>query len=184
MPNASDFNRFTVNPLNIDINRSMFDMDHSVKWSADIGECIPFDCIEILPGDTVQIDTSKVIRLQPLVAPIFDEVILDTYWFFCPNRLVWSHWKEFMGENNNSAWTPTVEYNIPKLTPPAEPESSVQGAKYWNVGTIADYMGVPVGKYVTPLGSLTNRNTHIISNSTYIPIFSTLHRRFRFGRRS
>ena len=163
MPNASDFNRFTVNPLNIDINRSMFDMEHSVKWSANVGECIPFDCIEILPGDTVKIDTSKVIRLQPLVAPIFDEVILDVYWFFCPNRLVWSHWKEFMGENNNSAWTPSVEYNIPKLTPPQDPSNDSSYAKCWNVGTIADYMGVPVGHYTrSPSTALA---TEVYANS-------------------
>lgn len=148
MPNASDFNRFTVNPVNLDMNRSMFNMDHSVKWSANIGECIPFECVEILPGDTVQIDTTKVIRLQPLVAPIFEEIVLDTYYFFVPNRLVWSHWKEFMGENNQSAWAPTVEYSIPTLAPPRiDPEgtTATDPRRCWNVGTIADFLGVPVG---------------------------------------
>ena len=151
MPNASDFNRFAVNPVNVDISRSMFNMDHSVKFSCNVGEVIPFDCIEVLPGDTFEIDTAKVIRLQPLVAPIMDEVILDTYWFFVPNRLVWSHWKEFMGENTSSAWAPSVEYNIPTLTAPLNSEITAQLPELanpchnWNVGTIADYLGIPVG---------------------------------------
>ena len=136
MPNSSDFNRFSVNPVNIDISRSLLNMDHSVKFSCNVGEVIPFDCIEVLPGDTFTIDTSKVLRLQPLVAPIMDEVYLDVYWFFVPNRLVWSHWKEFMGENNTSAWAPSVEYKIPTIQAPS-------GG--WNVGTIADYLGLPVG---------------------------------------
>ena len=144
MPNASDFNRFSVNPVNLDMQRSMFDMDHSVKWSCNVGEVIPFDCIEILPGDTFQVETAKVIRLQPLVAPIMEEILLDVYWFFVPHRLVWSHWKEFMGENNDSAWTPTVEYTIPKIQPP-NIATSGSPVRTWNVGTIADYMGLPVG---------------------------------------
>ena len=134
MPNSSDFNRFAVNPTNIDISRSMFNMNHSVKWSANVGECIPFDCIEVVPGDTFSIDTSKVIRLQPLVAPIMDEVILDTYWFFVPHRLVWNHWINFMGENTESAWAPETKYQIPTIQIP-------DGG--FDVGTIADYLGVP-----------------------------------------
>lgn len=144
--NSSDFNRFSVNPVDIDMPRSMFSMDHSVKWSCNVGEVIPFDCIEILPGDSLEIDTSKVIRLQPLVAPIMDEVILDVYWFFVPHRLVWSHWPQFLGENNESAWTPSVEYNIPTLTAPTSTDDEAQiKVKSWDVGTIADYLGVPVG---------------------------------------
>ena len=135
MPNSSDFNRFAVNPVNIDISRSLFNMDHSVKWSCNVGEVIPFDCIEVLPGDTFTIDTSKVIRLQPLVTPIMDEIIMDTYWFFVPNRLVWNHWKNFMGENTESAWAPEVEYSIPQIYAP-------NGG--FQIGTIADYMGIPI----------------------------------------
>lgn len=160
MPNASDFNRFAVNPVNVDISRSMFNMDHSVKFSCNVGEVIPFDCMEVLPGDTFEIDTSKVIRLQPLVAPIMDEVILDTYWFFVPNRLTWIHWQEFMGENTSSAWTPQVEYNIPTITPPLT-DKTISGTTFtnvygWNVGTIADYLGIPVGIEVDGISSEEN----------------------------
>lgn len=134
MPNSNDFNRFAVNPVNLDISRSLFNMDHSVKWSCNVGDVIPFEVCEVLPGDTFSVDTSKVIRLQPLVAPIMDEVILDTYWFFVPNRLVWNHWINMMGENTESAWYPQTEYFVPQIYPPT-------GG--WQIGTIADYMGIP-----------------------------------------
>ena len=135
MPNSKDFNRFSVNPVNIDISRSIFNMDHSIKFSCNVGEVIPFEVTEVLPGDTFEVDTTKVVRLQPLVAPIMDEVIMDVYWFFVPNRLVWNHWINFMGENTESAWTPQTEYNIPLIRIPT-------GG--FNQGTIADYMGVPI----------------------------------------
>lgn len=128
--------RFAINPTNIDISRSRFDRSCSVKTSFNVGDLIPFYVDEVLPGDTHQIDTSKVVRLQTLITPMMDNLYLDTYYFFVPNRLVWNHWKEFNGENTESAWIPSVDYTVPQITSPA-------GG--WSVGTIADYMGLPTG---------------------------------------
>lgn len=132
--NNNILNRFSVNPVSVDIPRSKFDLNHSVKFSGNVGDVIPFAFFDVLPGDTFSVDTAKVIRLQPLVAPIMDNVYIDTYWFFVPYRLVWNHFVEFMGENTASAWTPQVTYSVPKLTIP------VGG---FDVGSIADYLGVP-----------------------------------------
>lgn len=127
--------RFAGNPTGVNISRSIISRDHSVKFSFNVGDVVPFMCDDILPGDTVTIDTSKVVRLQPLVAPIMDEVFLDTYYFFVPYRLLWNHWINFMGENTASAWEPEVEYSVPQVEVPT-------GG--YNAGTIADYMGVPI----------------------------------------
>lgn len=127
--------RFAGNPTGVNISRSIISRDHSVKFSFNVGDVVPFMCDDILPGDTVTIDTSKVVRLQPLVAPIMDEVFLDTYYFFVPYRLLWNHWINFMGENTASAWEPEVEYSVPQVEVPT-------GG--YDAGTIADYMGVPI----------------------------------------
>lgn len=127
--------RFAGNPTGVNISRSIINRDHSVKFSFNVGDVVPFMCDDILPGDTVTIDTSKVIRLQPMVAPIMDEVFLDTYYFFVPYRLLWNHWINFMGENTASAWEPEVEYSVPQVEIPT-------GG--YDAGTIADYMGVPI----------------------------------------
>lgn len=127
--------RFAGNPTGVNISRSIISRDHSVKFSFNVGDVVPFMCDDILPGDTVTIDTSKVVRLQPLVAPIMDEVFLDTYYFFVPYRLLWNHWINFMGENTASAWEPEVEYSVPQVEVP-------EGG--YDAGTIADYMGVPI----------------------------------------
>lgn len=71
-----------------------------------------------------------------MLTPIMDNIFLDTYYFFVPNRLVWKHWREFCGENRDGAWAPKVEYTIPTLASPKGGFAS---------GTIADYMGLPVG---------------------------------------
>ena len=131
--NSAQLNHFENNPVALDISRSIFNRDCSHLYSADVGECIPNYIAEIYPGDTVKMQTSKVIRLQPLVTPLFGTVWYDQYFFFIPNRLIWSHWEEFMGENKTTAWTPTTSYNVPKIKVPS-------GG--FDVGTIADYLGI------------------------------------------
>lgn len=133
--NRNTFN-FNDNPISLDIGRSRFNRDSSVKMSFNVGELIPFYVDEVLPGDTMEVSTSKVVRMQTLLTPVMDNMYLDTYYFFVPNRLVWDHWKEFQGENTESAWIPQTQYTVPQITAPT-------GG--WSVGTIADYMGIPTG---------------------------------------
>lgn len=141
----NQLNRFSLNP-SVDIQRSKFERNSDVKFSFNVGDLVPFYVDEVLPGDTFSIDTSKVVRMQPLVAPIMDNLYFDTYWFFVPNRLVWDHWKEFCGENTQSKWIPSVEYTIPKVTGivTTNPDSPEVKLGAWRVGDIADYMGIPV----------------------------------------
>ena len=63
---------FALNPTNIDIRRSTFDRSHSLKTSFNVGDIVPFFLDEVLPGDTFNVDTSKVVRLQTLLTPVMD----------------------------------------------------------------------------------------------------------------
>lgn len=138
----NEISRFTLNP-SVDIQRSKFERNSDVKFSFNVGDLVPFYVDEVLPGDTFSIDTSKVVRMQPLVAPIMDNLYLDTYWFFVPNRLVWEHWKEFCGENTQTKWIQPVEYNVPKVQGVVSSKDPT-GTERWLPGDIADYMGIPV----------------------------------------
>ena len=128
--------RFALNPTNLDMSRSKFPRHSSVKFSFNVGDVVPFYVDEVLPGDTFSVKTSKVVRMQSLLTPIMDNIYLDYYFFFVPNRIVWDHWRELNGENRESAWAQITEYEVPQVTAPA-------GG--WNVGTVADYMGIPTG---------------------------------------
>ncbi len=143
----------------VDISRSRFDRSSSVKTSFNVGDLVPFYVDEVLPGDTFKVKTSKVVRMQPLVAPIMDNVYLDTYYFFVPNRLVWTHWRELMGENTESAWLPQTEYSVPQVTSPA--------TTGWAPGTIADYMGIPIGVPGLSVNALPFRAYALICNEWF-----------------
>lgn len=150
---------FAVNPTNIDISRSTFDRSHSVKTTFNVGDLIPFYVDEVLPGDTFSVDSSRVVRMQSLLTPMMDNIYLDTYFFFVPNRLVWSHWKEFNGENTQSAWLPVVEYQVPQITAPANTG--------WNIGSIADYFGIPTGVPNLSVNALPFRAYALICNDWF-----------------
>jgi hypothetical protein len=150
---------FALNPTNIDIRRSTFDRSHSLKTSFNVGDIVPFFVDEVLPGDTFNVDTSKVVRLQTLLTPVMDNIYLDTYFFFVPNRLTWSHWKQFNGENTESAWIPQTEYEIPQITAPADAG--------WSVGTIADYLGVPTGVPSLSVSALPFRAYALVMNEWF-----------------
>lgn len=150
--------RFAVNPTNVDISRSSFNRSHSVKFSFNVGDLIPFYVDEVLPGDTFKVNTSKVVRLQTLLTPVMDNMYLDTYYFFVPNRLVWEHWKQFNGENTASAWIPSTTYQVPQITSPSTG---------WNVGTIADYMGIPTGVAGLSVNALPIRAYALICNEWF-----------------
>lgn len=127
--------RFAVNPTNIrGIQRSKFDMSHTIKTTFNVGDLVPFDVMEVLPGDTFNLETNVLARLQTLITPLMDDMYLDTYYFFVPNRLTWEHWKNFNGENSANAWYPETTYTIPQI--------SIKGNDELH-GSILDYMGVP-----------------------------------------
>ena len=81
------------------IQRSIFDRSCSYKTSFNAGELIPFFVDEVLPGDTFDISTSKVVRTQTLLTSLMDNFYLDIFYFYVSTRLIWTYWKEFCGEN-------------------------------------------------------------------------------------
>lgn len=127
---------FSQYKSDIERPRSRFDRSSSVKTSFNVGDLVPFYLDEVLPGDTFDIETSFVTRLQTLITPPMDDLFLDMYYFYVPSRLCWSHWKEFMGESAE-AWTSDVTYQVPQLIYEASDKKPLQKS-------LLDYFGVPV----------------------------------------
>lgn len=127
---------FSTYKSDLERPRSRFDRSSSIKTSFNVGDLVPFYLDEVLPGDTFDVETSFVTRLQTLITPPMDDLFLDMYYFFVPARLCWTHWKEFMGESTSS-WTSDVEYQVPQLTFSKADKTILQKS-------LLDYFGVPV----------------------------------------
>ena len=127
---------FSVMP-SVSISRSRFERKNQHKTSFNLGDIVPIYVDEVLPGDTRSMDMAALVRMSTPIAPIMDNIYLDFFAFFVPNRIVWDHWKEFMGENNESAGIPSMQYSIPSFV--FNPLNN-----QFEVGSYGDYMGLPV----------------------------------------
>lgn len=155
----------------IDIQRSRFDRTQDVKFTFNVGDLIPFYVDEVLPGDTFDIETSKVVRLQTLLTPVMDNIYLDTYYFYVKNIVLWDHWPQFMGESDK-AWLPTQSYQVPGIILADKSDSDEDvGSGAVEVGDILDYMGVPVGVSTPYDGTSTGMYVNALPYRAYLKIY-------------
>jgi len=116
-----------------DIPRSSFRMQKTYKSTFDAGYLIPFHVDEVLPGDTFSVGATAFARMATPLYPLMDNLHLDTFWFFVPNRLVWNNWQKFQGEQENPG--DSINYTIPQQVSPTNG---------YAVNSLQDYMGLPV----------------------------------------
>lgn len=94
---------------------SAFNLSYARKFLANIGPLVPVCCDEAVPGDVWEIGCEAVVRSNPMVAPVLDEVGYKIHFFFVPYRLLDSNWEEFItggkdGDDTSSlpTWSPSA----------------------------------------------------------------------------
>lgn len=127
-----------------DIPRASFTMQKAYKTTFDSGFLIPMFCEEILPGDSFRVKMTAFARLATPIFPVMDNLHLDTFFFFVPNRLVWSNWMKLMGEQDNPS--DSISFTVPLIT------SAPNG---FAVGSLYDYFGLPTVGQVAAAASIT-----------------------------
>lgn len=133
-------NRFSKNPVNLDISRSKFDRSHGYKTTFKAGDIIPVYLDEVLPGDTFKLKESYLTRLLTPVVPTMDNCFIDFYFFFVPNRLCVVDegdeklWQQICGENTKGFWAQTTEKFVPTFQ-----NSNLFVERY----SLAEYFGLP-----------------------------------------
>jgi hypothetical protein len=115
-----------------DIPRASFTRQFTHKTTFDAGYLIPIYVDEVLPGDTFNLHMTGFARLATPITPIMDNMYLDTFFFFVPNRLIWDNWQKFMGEQINPG--DSISYVVPQQVSPTNG---------YAVGSLQDYMGLP-----------------------------------------
>jgi len=133
--------------------RSMFDRSFGHKTTFSAGYLIPFYVDDVLPGDTFTAETTGFARIATLLAPIMDNLFMDTHFFFIPYRLVFSNSRKFFGERVNPA--DSIDFTLPRMT------SFTPSAL-----SLHDYLGLPVGYACNPV-SLYHRGYNLIWNEYF-----------------
>ncbi len=136
------------------IQRSAFNLSHEYGTAFDMGQIIPCLALEAVPGDIFNINSSMLVRMQPMVAPAFAEINATFHTFFVPYRILDEHWEDFItkgvtGENS---------YVLPRWEPTEN-----------GVRSLWDYFGFPIGvncKGVEPIDYI-RRAYNMIYNEYY-----------------
>lgn len=151
-------NRFSQVPK-VNASRSVFDLSKGHKGTMqDAGYLFPIYLEEIYPGDTFKIKSTIFCRLLTQLVPIMDNLYMDTFWFFVPNRLVWENWERFMGARDPDPDS-SIDYTIPQITSPATG---------WVAWGVASGFGLPVLKASTmSISALPHKMYRLIWNTWF-----------------
>lgn len=111
------------------MRRFKHSLSHYVNTTFDMGELIPICNLQVLPGDSIRMSTSALIRCSPLMAPVMHPVHVRIHHWFVPYRILEPTWEKFItggddGEGDGSVF-PTYTYGV-------------------TAGSLGDYLGVPL----------------------------------------
>jgi len=109
---------------------NMFDLSHDFKFSTNPGVLVPTMAQECLPGDVWNVAATDFVRFLPLRSPVMHRFRGSRYYFFVPNRILWSAFPDWIFDADSADENPYVI--IDDVVP---------------VGSLADFMGVPPGDY-------------------------------------
>lgn len=107
---------------------NMFDLTHDVKMTMQMGNLVPILNMECVPGDKINLSSESLIRLAPLLAPVYQRMDVYTHYFFVPNRLLWENWEKFIVDASTTL--------VPPYMPIVDYATSEQKK-------FLDYMGIP-----------------------------------------
>ena len=144
------------------MRRTKFDRSHVYKTTFDAGKLIPVFVDEILPGDTCRLSVKYFSRLATPVKPIMDNIYLDWFFFFVPNRLVWNHWQNFCFEQEDPE--DSTDYVCPTTSLVGNASDTLHG-----IGTLWDYFGLPTGlpNTISGINALPFRAVYLIWNEWF-----------------
>jgi len=137
-----------------EIQRSTFNRVHGLKTTFDSGYLVPIYVDEVLPGDTFQMNATGFGRLATPIYPIMDNMYVETFFFYVPNRLVWDNWEKFNGAQDNPG--DSTDYLVPQIT-----GATVAG------NDLYDYMGLPTAIAGIDFNNLHGRAYNLIWNEWF-----------------
>lgn len=142
------------------MKRTKFDRSHVYKTTFDSGKLIPVFVDEVLPGDTTRMSVNYFARLATPIKPIMDNIYLDWFFFFVPNRLVWEHWQNFCFEQEDP--DDSTDYVIPTVTAIGNSDNAY-------LGSLWDYFGLPVNTSgnLSGISALPFRGVYLIWNEWF-----------------
>lgn len=94
------------------VPRNMFDRSAPCSLTMPFQRICPTLLEEILPGDLYRVGTETFARLQPLIAPVMNNMKISQHFFYVPLRTLNNHFAEFMFNNKNGNYNDVLPYTF------------------------------------------------------------------------
>lgn len=138
------------------MTKSRHNLSNDKLLTCDIGQLVPCGLQEVLPGDEFRGNSSVMVRLSPLAAPVMHGMNIRIHHFFVPHRLTWTETPSFEDfitggpDGTDASTVPTIN-----LTGTAN--------------DLLDYMGLPTQAAAVgvPVNALPVRAFNLIYNEWY-----------------
>lgn len=141
---------------NLHAERSTFDMSHGHVTTFDAGYLIPIYNAEVLPGDTINLRTNGLARLNTPLFPFYTGVHIKTYFFYVPWRILWTNFVRMMGERDNP--DDSIDFMFPTVN---------LTSTNCTEGTLFDYFGLPIRRNIGDINSMAFRAYNRIWNEWF-----------------
>lgn len=135
--------------------RSKFNLSHPHLTTCKLGQLFPILCMECVPGDSIDIQTEALVRLQALTSPVYDNIRCKIEYFFVPTRLIWEDYEAF--------YTGGVDGNLKPVYPTIN-----SGSTGFPVSSIVNHLGVVSEVPNLEIGALQVRALNQVYNDWYI----------------
>lgn len=156
-------------------SKSTFDLSHDKRLTTRMGRLTPVLTLECVPSDYFRGSSDMLVRLAPLLAPIYDQLNVFVHFFFVPNRLLWEDWEEFITGGR-------LGVGIDPLVAPIPPfiDIGVVGAavpEAFQKSHLLDYLGVPNMPFAGEnFGALEGINLDYMPVAAYVLIWYDYYR--------
>ena len=152
------------------VGHSLFKRPHCHASTAMHGDAVPVYCKLVSPGEVISEHMYGNIRMSTPIAPVYSSIKVSYNAFFCPLRLLWDHYPEFMGENKTGAGPQTGVFKIPLRSFNGSIIDKVK------VHTPSHYMGKPLYKGSTIDNSAYSQKASVLKERAYWTIINEWYR--------
>ena len=137
--------------------RNKFDLSNNELFSLKFGQLMPVNCTEVIPGQTLKINSCSVgVRGMPTSFPIQTPIKGRLSWFYVRNRTLWKDFEDFIFKTKENLQSPWLKY--------WERESI-----RFRTGSLADALGLPTTK-----GDIGSDSALIFPNSYVLESLAAL----------
>lgn len=139
------------------MKRYKHNLSHFRLTTCDPGELIPIACVPVLPGDSVQHHTNLLLRLSPMLAPVYHPMTARVHHFFVPNRKIWND-----GTDANGTWEDFITGGDDGLNAESPPTITTTGT----AKDLLDYLGLPLVSGID-VNAMPVRAVNMVFNEYY-----------------